>query len=309
VQEPIRFRTTTASSLLKLAPRERQRKLSQLCISNAESVLAALRFCLRNSIGCFRIPSCVLPIKTHPELGYDVTDLPESAKIISKFRQCGQFAAKHGLRTTFHPDQFVVLNSPSRDIVAKSIADLEYQAVVAEWVGADVINIHTGGAYGDKAAALMRFARNLDRLSNAVRSRLTIENDDTVFSPSDLLPLCCSADLPLVYDVHHHRCFPDGLSIEAATSAALRTWNREPLFHISSPRAGWNCRLPRPHHDYIDPRDFPNCWIDLAATIEVEAKAKELAVLELQNEISAVACRARKRLRRAPHRVTTGSAR
>ena len=178
-----------------------------------------------------------------------------------------------------------MLNSPREDVVEKSIDELEYQAEVAEWVGADVINIHGGGAYGDKAAALARFARNLDRLSDAVRSRLTIENDDKVYTPIDLLPLCRATGLPLVYDVHHHRCLPDGLTIEQATDAALCTWRREPLFHISSPLEGWNGPKPQRHHDYVDLGDFPDCWRQRRITVEVEAKAKELAVLRLRDEL------------------------
>jgi hypothetical protein len=93
-----------------------------------------------------------------------------------------------------------------------------------------------------------------------------------------LIPTC----LPLVYDVHHHRCLGDGLSVERATADAVSTWNREPLFHISSPREGWHGPKPERHHDYINPADFPDCWQPLTVTVEVEAKAKELAVLRLQ---------------------------
>jgi UV DNA damage endonuclease len=45
----------------------------------------------------------------------------------------------------------VVLNSTRPEVVASSIAELEYQAQVASWVNADVINIHAGGAYGNKS--------------------------------------------------------------------------------------------------------------------------------------------------------------
>ena len=116
--------------------------------------------------------------------------------------------------------------------------------------------------------------------------RLTLENDDRSYSPLDLLPVCTDMEIPLVYDVHHHRCLPDGLSIEAATEKACRTWNREPLFHISSPINGWNGKSDvRKHHDYVDIRDFPQNWLSLDLTVEVEAKAKELAVLKLMAEI------------------------
>jgi len=286
LEQPIKFRTTTASSLLRANPVDRQLKLSRICLSNAESLLLALQYCAQNGIGCFRINSQILPVCTHPDVGYSVGDLPNGDAIIETFRRCGAFAVQNKIRTVFHPDQFVVLNSPRPDVVYKSIADLEYQAEVAEWVAADVINIHAGGAYGDKAASLVSLHRNLDRLSDRVRKRLTLENDDTTYTPRDLLPLCRSSGLPLVYDVHHHRCLPDGLTTEQTTEEALHTWNREPLFHISSPLEGWQGPRPQRHHDYIHPGDFPDCWRSLRITVEVEGKAKELAVLRLRDDLS-----------------------
>jgi UV DNA damage endonuclease len=231
------------------------------------------------------MPSWILPAKTHPTVGYDITELRDSGAIVTAFHECGRLAARLGIRTVFHPDQFVVLNSQRPAVVSSAIDELEYHAQIAEWVGADVINIHVGGAYGDKAKALDQFAKNVEQLSDAARSRLTIENDDTIFTPSDLLPLCRSTGLPLVYDVHHHRCLPDVLSVEAATELALTTWNREPLFHLSSPLAGWTGPRPRRHHDYIDVADFPDCWWNLALTVEVEAKAKELALQALLRDL------------------------
>ena len=69
-----------------------------------------------------------------------------------------------------------------------------------------------------------------------------------------------------------------------------KTWGkREPLFHISSPLEGWRGRRPGRHHDYIDPQDFPTGWLKLRLTVEVEAKAKELAVRKLRAALSAKA--------------------
>lgn len=284
--QPIKFVTTTATSIAKMARAEALVKLSRLCLENAQALLASLEYCASHDIGCFRINSQILPIKTHPVCGYNIADLPQADEIVRQFKACGDFARKHHLRTCFHPDQFVVLNSPRSDVVDKSIEELEYQAEVAEWVGADVINIHGGGAYGDKPKALSDFAHNLDRLSTRVRSRLTVENDDKVFTPGDLLPLCRATGIPLVYDVHHHRCLPDGVTVEETTKQALATWNREPLFHLSSPLDGWKGSKPERHHDFIDVQDFPKCWRKLNLTVEVEAKAKELAVLKLKKELS-----------------------
>ncbi len=285
--EPIKFATTTATAVAKMQRSDGLAKLSALCLANANALLAALQFCAGNSIGCFRINSQILPIKTHPTQGYEIDDLPQADEIVARFRECGRFAAAHNLRTCFHPDQFIVLNSQRPDVVAASLRELEYQAEVAEWIGADVINIHGGGVFGDKPAALANFARNLGRLSEEARSRITVENDDKLYTPADLLPICRAAGIPLVYDVHHHRCNADGLSVEEATTAAIATWNRQPLFHISSPLEGWHGPKPQRHHDFIDIADFPTCWRGLDVTVEVEAKAKEVAVLQLKNELTA----------------------
>ena len=60
----------------------------------------------------------------------------------------------------------MVLNSPDHCVVGLAVADLEYQAQVAEWTNADTINIHGGGAYGDKRLALKTLRRNLNSLSS-----------------------------------------------------------------------------------------------------------------------------------------------
>ena len=281
-EQPIRFRQATATAVLRLSPAARRARLVALCAANAEALRASLEYCAKHGVGAFRINSQILPLKTHPEIRYDLEDLPDGDGIIRAFRQCGAFARKHKIRMSFHPDQFVLLNSPRPEVVASSVAELEYQAEVAEWVGADVINIHGGGAYGDKKSALARLRDNLGLLSKRARKRLTLENDDRIYSPADLFPVCRAEGIPLCYDVHHHRCLPDGMTVEKATHEALKTWDREPLFHLSSPIEGWTGRDPSRHHDFINPRDFPRCWLTLDATIEVEAKAKELAVERLR---------------------------
>ncbi len=285
--QPIKFGTTTATSVAKMPRADGLRKLADLCRANADALLAALTYCAANGIGCFRINSQILPLKTHPTLGYTMDDLPEGADIVRRFKACRMFAKKNKLRTCLHPDQFVVLNSQRPDVVASSLAELEYQAEFAEWAGADVVNIHGGGAFGDKAKALGEFARALDRLSARARKRLTVENDDKIYTPEDLLPLCRSTGVPLVYDVHHHRCLRDRLTVEAATDQAIQTWNREPMVHLSSPLEGWKGPKPERHHDFIDVADFPACWSKLELTVEVEAKAKEAAVLKLKEELAA----------------------
>lgn len=176
VNEPIRFRTATAKSLADLPRIQSLNKISTLCRSNAASLLESLIYCRKAGIGCFRVLSQLLPLRTHPSLGYEISQLPDHADIIATFHQCRQFAVEHNLLLSFHPDQFVVLSSPTESVVANSVRELEYHGEVAEWIGADVINVHIGGAYGDRSSALDRFAENMAKLSRRVRQRLTVDD-------------------------------------------------------------------------------------------------------------------------------------
>ena len=287
--EPVTFRTTTAKTLSALPRNQQLIKLSEICQHNASNLLLALETVQRLGIGAFRIMSPLFPRMTHPEVGYSMEQLPDGETILSTLKTCRSFASKQQIRLSFHPDQFVVLSSPHPAVVANSIQELKYQAWLAEAVGADVINIHAGGVYGDKPAALQRFKEVFDQLPESVRSRLTLENDDVSYTPQDLLPLCEQRTIPLVYDLHHHRCNPDNLTVEEATDRAGDTWKtigREQYCHISSPQSGWESTNPRPHADYIALADFPECWRSRTMTIDVEAKAKELAVQRLMSDLN-----------------------
>ncbi len=74
--EPIKFCTTTPTSLRKLARLEQLHRLSELGLANAEALLASLRSCTGHDIGGFRINRRILPLKTHLVAAYAVTDLP-----------------------------------------------------------------------------------------------------------------------------------------------------------------------------------------------------------------------------------------
>lgn len=287
--EEIAFRTTTAKVLLTLPRGAQLKKLSGICCNNAQSLVEAVQTVQRLKIGAFRIMSPLFPRMTHPEVGYSLDDLPDDEKIGSLLTVTRSFAQVHDIRLSFHPDQFVVLSSPHPKVVDNSIRELKYQAWLAEAVGAEVINLHAGGVYGDKLSALQRFCDVFTDLPENVRSRLTLENDDVSYTVSDLLPVCDKLAIPLVYDVHHHRCNPDCLSVEEATRLAGATWQRlgrEQYCHLSSPRAGWGQGDPKPHADYINPEDIPAFWLGRVMTVDIEAKAKELAVMRLINSMN-----------------------
>jgi UV DNA damage endonuclease len=288
LSEPVSFRTTTAKALSSFPRDEQLARLSAICSHNAANLMLALETVQRLGIGSFRIMSPLFPRMTHPAVGYQLDELPGGAAIGQTLGEVKGFAARHDIRLSFHPDQFVVLSSPTPGVVENSIAELAYQGMLAEAVGAEVINIHAGGAYGDKGQALERLGAVVGYLPERVRSRLTLENDDVSYTVRDLLPICRRLSIPLVYDVHHHRCNPDGLSVEEATALAGETWQavgREQYCHLSSPKGGWQVGNTKPHADYVDLADLPLCWLERELTVDIEAKAKELAVLRLMGEL------------------------
>jgi UV DNA damage endonuclease len=246
--------------------------------------------CAELGIGAFRINSQILPLGTHPVSGYTLEKLDPRGEIRAAFERARELARARDIRLSFHPDQFVVLNSEREEVVRSSAEELEFQAALAELVGADTVVFHGGSAAGGVPAALDRLERGLDRLSERARRVVALENDDGRFTTSDLLPVCRRSGLPLVYDAHHHRCHGDGLSVEEATDLAAATWGaREPWAHISSPREGWSGGDPRPHADYIAVTDFPRSWLGRRMTVDVEAKQKERAVLALMQALDPAA--------------------
>jgi len=94
------------------------------------------------------------------------------------------------IRGSMHPGQYTVLNSPNEEVVEKSIMDLEYHCKFLDSLGVDYSNkiiLHVGGVYGDKISAMERFKHNFNRLSNSLKKRLVIENDDKSYTIEDVL--------------------------------------------------------------------------------------------------------------------------
>ena len=157
-RENIKFKTHTAKHLSKFSRKEQLSRLSATVLLNVLALEKAVAFCVENSIGSFRINSRILPLKTHPGIGYQLSELPEIAEILSTIEEVSTLARTKDIRLTFHPDQFTLLSSADREVTRRSVDELLYHLEVAELLGVDVIILHGGGAYGDKKAALTRVA-------------------------------------------------------------------------------------------------------------------------------------------------------
>ena len=152
--EPIRFRTTTARVLASLARAEQLERLSAICLDNANNLYRAVETVARLGIGAFRVTSTFFPRYTHPVVGYTLEELPAGEEIRALLVDVDRLRSRLNIRLSFHPDQFVSISSLHDEVVQKSLAELEYQGLVAELIGADVITIHAGGRQGRKRGCL-----------------------------------------------------------------------------------------------------------------------------------------------------------
>jgi len=296
-EERIRFRTTTVAHLSRMLANDASGDegtyafYRTLVEHNLRTLLDAMAWCRTHAVHGFRVSSDLWPRATHPVVTGWVEQLFEDPGIRMLCESVRTFALENDIRLSEHPDQFLVGNSLRDDVVNGTIAELEFRARLGALLGTDVICLHVGSGAPDRETALWRWESTLARLSPAVHQRLAFENDDRVFAPEDILPACLAWGLPMVYDAHHHRVLADDLNEDDATLLAMASWgDREPHFHLSSPRAGWNGSDARPHHDVVDIGDWPAVWSELLAagvrfTVDIEAKGKERAILALRADL------------------------
>jgi UV DNA damage endonuclease len=210
----------------------------------------------------------------------------------------GKYVADNNMRITSHPGPFNVLTSPHPHVVDNCINDLSTHGEVFDMMGLsrtpyNKINIHIGGAYGDKESAMARFCTNFVRLPDSVKSRLTVENDDkaTMYSVRDLYDGVYKViGIPIVFDYHHHQFCTGDLTEQKALELAIKTWGDiKPVVHYSESRRDEkkdDTIRVQAHSDYVYEK-IETYGHDI--DIMVEAKAKELAVqkyLELHNGLS-----------------------
>jgi UV DNA damage endonuclease len=277
--DEVRYRALTRKRLLQFGEPEQKRMLRALYADNLTRLNRALDFCLARGWRLYRMTSGLFPF----------ADDAAGADVLEEFREelarTGSRAKESGIRLVLHPDQFVVLNSDSQQTVANSFKILETHAHVLDLLGLPrnawaLIEIH-----GGKGGRAERLVENIARLPEGVRSRIAFENDEYIYSATEILEVCRRACVPMVFDAHHHVVHEgldsyDDPSVAEMVEAARSTWPvpEWQLAHISNGRERFG---DRHHSDLIDamPEAFRRVpWI------EVEAKHKELAIEKLSAE-------------------------
>ena len=265
-------------------------KLTEVTAHNLAALEKMIDYNRKNNIKLFRISSDLIPFGSSP-----VNSLPWWEIHAEAFHRIGAKIQQSGIRVSFHPGQYTVLNSPDEDVVARAILDLEYHTKMLECLGVNnehKIVLHVGGIYGDKAVALERFTTNFKRLPEAVQNRLIIENDDRLYNIEDVLGLAFRLQIPAVYDNLHHAINPPpaGGDDRYWIAEAAKTWNDsdgKQKIHYSQQAPG---KRPGAHTDTIQLDTFLTFHEQLEdkqIDIMLEVKVKNLSAVKCQNATTA----------------------
>lgn len=258
---------------------------SELALRNVIDLESIIDWNIAHRLLLYRISSDMFPWMSE----YELSALPDYEVIKARLNAIGLKVRHHGLRLTFHPGPFNVLASPDAGVVGKTTKELRQHGEIMDLLllprtPFSKINIHIGGAYGDRTEALRRFIANVLVLPPEVSSRLTVENDDkaNMFSVTDLLTVHEATGIPLVFDYHHHTFRTGDLTHEEAMLLAYDTWPKgiTPIVHFSSSRKKYEdpSASDTSHADFVyDPIECYGMDVD----IMIEAKGKEQAAMKV----------------------------
>ena len=277
--DEVRYKTVTRKRLLSFDEPTQREMLLALYAENINRLNSAIEFCTANDIHLYRMTSGLFPFSDEQIGAESLENFAAQLSVI------GRDALAKNIRLVLHPDQFVVLSSDSETVIANSVKILKMHAKTmdlleqprSEWA---VMNIH-----GGKCDRIEKLVESIEKLPDEIRSRIAFENDEYSYSSAQILEVCRRANVPMVFDAHHHICREklddyNNQSVEETFWAARETWKNpdNQLVHISNGRERFQDRA---HHDLIF--DMPEVF-RFAPWIEVEAKHKEVAIAKLKNE-------------------------
>jgi UV DNA damage endonuclease len=268
-------------------------------------VREVLLYLAERRIGCYRLADDLAPYQDRADMPEFAGQLDACADLLA---ETGALARAHGIRLTMHMGLHVALASPDPDLAARSAAMIAARARLLDALGAGpeaVLTLHVGGAHGDPAAALHRFAARFERLPELARRRVAVEPDEERFALTDLLRLHQATGAPIVFDALHHQLNnPSRMPMAEALALALATWPRgvRPKIHFSSQRTeahlmaarrGYPRQVLAPcrgqHADFINPFEFTALLASARGLppfdVMLEAKAADLALLRLREDL------------------------
>lgn len=271
-----------------------EEKFIQCVNYNLVTLVEILKFNIANNFMFFRISSDVIPFASHPICKFDWKEYFKSDLI-----KIGQLIKDHNIRISMHPDQFVIINAKSPDIVNNSIRELEYHTDLLDLMELDYsskVQIHIGGIYGDKEKSKKQFISNYKNLlSEKIKKRLVIENDDHLYNLKDCIEIHEYTGIPILFDVFHHLCFDNKLPLNIALQISNNTWNssKDGIMMIDYSNQELNQRKGK-HSHTLDIKQFEKFIIsvsnlDLDIILEIKDKEKSAKkAIEVINKINGI---------------------
>ena len=260
--------------------------VSDLALLNVKDLKTIVQWNNEMKIKLFRLSSQIFPWSDD----YKLSDLKDYDEICKIMLEIGAIATKAGQRLTMHPGPYNCLASPTPKVVAKTVRELNNHSEQFNMMGFkpsnyNKINIHVGGAYGDKSATLARFVENFELLNDDTKKRLVIENDDSPneYSVKNLFDgIYQSIGIPITFDYFHHKFNDSGMTEEQALKMAAITWPEgiTQCCHYSESRRKEKLDesiRPQAHSDLI--YEKINTY-GLEPDIVIEAKSKEQAIFK-----------------------------
>lgn len=253
-------------------------RLAEAVARNLDDLEAMLGWMAGENLRFLRIGSSFVPFASHASMKIDWKSL-----CAERLRRIGREYGASGFRFSMHPGQYNVLNSPSPEVLSRTVAELSYSCGVLDLMGLDgshKVVIHAGGVYGDRKGSLERLCGAVRALPDSVRARLAIENDDRHFTFEDVLSVCEKTGVAAVYDHHHQQLNPSG-PIRGLLERARPLWGgSRPEVHLSSQKAG---ARPGAHDFTVRKSDLMELLrvLPFRADLMVEAKGKERAALDV----------------------------
>lgn len=264
--------------------------VSDLIILNLKDTLKLLKYNIEKEIYVYRMSSDSFPWMSE----YEFEDLPRFEEIKSLLSSIGDFIKENNMRCGYHPGPFNVLASENQSVVDKTIKELNKHAELMDLMGLDktnyyTINIHINTTKPSREEAAQRFVDRFELLSDSCKKRLTVENDDSPNQYSVKMLHDWVHDkigIPIVFDQHHYSYGPQDQTMEEALKLALSTWSVRPLTHMSSSKViEEDSAKEIAHADYIY-EEIKTYGQDF--DIEIEAKAKDLAVFKYRNDYKVI---------------------
>ena len=243
----------TPSKTFRL-PSYSDERLRDTVTANLACLQKILRYNTEHGLLFLRITSDLVPFASHSVCTFDWQD-----HFAATFAEIGRYCRDNGFRISMHPDQFVLLNTPDPQVLERSIAELAYQVSVLDLMGLDrtaKVQVHVGGVYGDKPAAIRRFIENYRDLGPGIRARLVIENDDRLYSVADCIAVHNETKIPVIFDAFHHELLNNGESVAGALGLVSRTWRKKdgiPMVDYSLQQAD---KRPGAHAEHLGPDRF-----------------------------------------------------